>query len=54
MPSIGLGTWGANDQANSEHRYKFTVTLDSGARDNNSRAAPPAFASSGTPSPSLN
>jgi hypothetical protein len=35
MPSIGLGTWGANNQANSEHHYKFTVTLISGANDNN-------------------
>ena len=34
MPSISLGTWGSNGQANSEHRYKFTATLDSGA-DNN-------------------
>jgi spore coat-associated protein N len=34
MGSIALGTWGANAQANSEHQYKFTVTLDSSA-DNN-------------------
>jgi spore coat-associated protein N len=34
MPSTSLGTWGANAQPNSEHQYKFTVTL-AGTADNN-------------------
>jgi spore coat-associated protein N len=34
MGSLALGNWGANAAANSEHQYKFTVTLDSAA-DNN-------------------
>ena len=34
MGSISLGTWGANAAPNSEHMYKFTVTMDALA-DNN-------------------